>query len=234
MRAKKPIIKKVVCLTVLAAMLIGSAVSVFAKGKDAYVQGYEKDVREVTDITPGGIYIYCNFNSYYTPEQMTLLYSIIDASGITNDMSKYDKAVALNNAVDAVLTCDVDQSAPFCDGLIAVQMGGRGVCEVYANLYQTVCQAVGIDCQQVCGIAQGRRHRWNVLMIDGVEYYNDPAGNDSSNNAYLMWPTSMWQERCRTATPQGDAEIYFPKEFRTVRNYSPADASTFNITCEKD
>lgn len=194
---------------------------------------YAKVIQEVSGITPGGVYVYGGWATLYTSEQIALMYSLIDSAGITNEMPKYDKAVALNNAVCAALTYDVTQASQFSDGLYSVQMGGRGYCEHFADLYQTLCQAVGIDCAVIVGVTGGAGHAWNVLSIDGKEYFVDPTWNDKSNNAYLMAEQNFADHEkilCRSTDPYEVTKWYFfPTEYRTIRNYGPEDAPKFNI-----
>lgn len=194
---------------------------------------YAKVIQEVSGITPGGIYVYGDWSILYTPEQIALIYSLIDSAGITNEMPKYDKAVALNDAVCAALTYEITQFSLSGDGIYAVQMGGRGVCENFADLYQTLCQAVGIDCAVIVGVAGGIGHDWNVLSIDGKEYFVDPTWNDKSDNAYLMAEQNFADHErilCRSTDPYEVTKWYFvPAEYRTIRNYGPEDAPKFNI-----
>lgn len=253
---------KLICLIACLAMLIDSTVCVSAEentvlywkadgtyamipesevpavgsnGLPLYRKEYQKTVVEVSGITPGGVYIYGNWATLYTPEQIALIHSLIDSAGITNEMSKCDKAVALNNAVCAALTYDIKQYSQFGDGLYAVQMGGRGVCEHYADLYQTLCQAVGIDCQQIFGWSKengalGAPHAWNVMSIDGKEYFVDPTWNDGSNNAYLMAEQDFADRKVKCRSTDEEAKwCIFPVEYRTIRNYSPEDAPRFNL-----
>lgn len=260
MKTKRTIFKKIVCLMALTAMVAGSTLTASAEGgvvtyykadgtvtfvsEDAvpavgsnglpvWRREYQKAASEVTGITPGGIYIYGNWGNIYTPEQIALLYSIIDASGITNEMSKYDKAVLLNNAECVMLYYSDTQMAPFGDGLIAVQMGAGALCGEYADLYQTLCQAVGIDCEIAYGTSEnaGLGHAWNLLSIDGKEYYTDVQVNDSYGNLYLMRETPIHHESARSTTPEGAALINpYPMELRMldVRNYGQQDAAKFN------
>lgn len=135
---KMSIRAKLICLTALFIMLIGSTLTVSAEekgfdegkgyrymdstGTRVYVpvmpvtdeNGLPVDYCEsnrayyaVQDLTPNGIYLYwpkdadgsCND---YTPEQYALLKAAIDAAGITNEMSQYDKCVAINNYICSV------------------------------------------------------------------------------------------------------------------------------------
>ena len=52
-----------------------------------------------------------------------------------------------------------------------------GVCESYAEAFQTLCNAVGIECTGVIGTAGGG-HKWNAVKIDGNWYQCDPTFDD--------------------------------------------------------
>lgn len=261
MKTKRTIFKRIICLMALTAMVAGSTLTASAEegvtvywkadgtytfvsdsavpavgtnGLPLYHKEYSKSVVEVSSVTPGGIYVYGVWDDIYTPEQVALLYSIIDASGITNEMSKYDKAVLLNNAECAVLYYKDGQKSMFGDGLYCVQMGGGATCQGYTDLYQTLCQAVGIDCQVIYGASERNvGHAWNLLSINGKEYYNDVTNNDAHGNAYLMWETPFpHREIARSTNPEQMALINpYPMELRMldVRNYGPEDAASINI-----
>lgn len=205
-------------------------------GLPTYIMEYSNSVKEVYALTPNGVYIYDgDWSGFYTPEQIALLYAAIDAAGITNGMSKYDKAVAINNWVCAAMTYDHDgagsgTTAPHQDGLIAIQMGGKGVCGEYADLFKTMCQAVGVDCDKVCGFLDSdvlSPHAWDVVSINGKEYFVDPTWNDTENNPnrYLMSETPFggrkeWYRQSANANEQIAAwfRIEMPK-----RNWTPED-----------
>lgn len=163
-------------------------------------------VLEMSGITPGGVPVYGYFYKLYTPEQVALLYNAIDAAGITNEMSQYDKCVAINNYVCAVMTYgqpapDPSISGPAAleqDGLKALQRGGIGVCGHYTDLYQTMCEAIGITCRRALGTANNGQatgsHGWNEVVIDGKVYYVDSTWNDTpAGNRYLMSET-LWSD----------------------------------------
>lgn len=55
-----------------------------------------------------------------------------------------------------------------------------GVCESYAEAFQTLCFAVGINCTGIEGYA-GEEHKWNAVCLDGEWYmcditFDDPIG----------------------------------------------------------
>ena len=100
-----------------------------------------------------------------------------------------------------------------------------GVCESYAEAFQTLCNAVGINCTGIVGIANGGNHKWNAVKLDGDWYqcditFDDPVGG-SPNDAYHYyfnltdnemkelhhtWQKSNWEEyfsACRFPTCNG-------------------------------
>ncbi|MBR2407023.1 MAG: bacterial Ig-like domain-containing protein [Clostridia bacterium] len=60
-------------------------------------------------------------------------------------------------------------------------VNGYGVCESYAEAFQTLCNAVGIVCSSVAGDAGGP-HKWNIVQIDGEWYQCDPTFDDPSGS----------------------------------------------------
>lgn len=259
MKAKAKWRTKLICLIACLAMLIGSTLCVSAEGhtyryvKDgpesrtfeprtgpipalgdnglpAYYDARRALVTETCGTTPGGVYVYWYPNELYTDEQIALLYGAIDAAGITNEMSKYDKAVAINNYVCSVLAYDAARGSriPYADGLIALQMGGSAICSVYADLYQTMCVTVGIECAVVSGKTGEESHAWNAVYIDGREYFVDPTWNDTVNspNRYLMsetgWPDHEFHYYEWQVENEADA---FIRQSRALYrcNYRPDD-----------
>ena len=53
-----------------------------------------------------------------------------------------------------------------------------GVCEAYAEAFQTLCYAVGINCTGVVGKANGGGHKWNAVELDGEWYICDVTWDD--------------------------------------------------------
>ncbi len=74
---------------------------------------------------------------------------------------------------------------------------GYGVCESYAEAFQTLCGAVGVLCTGVVGDAGGG-HKWNAVKIDNEWYmcditFDDPLGNDPEDvYHYYFNQTSQW------------------------------------------
>lgn len=53
-----------------------------------------------------------------------------------------------------------------------------GVCEAYAEAFQTLCYAVGINCTGVVGTVEGGGHKWNAVQLDGEWYQCDATFDD--------------------------------------------------------
>lgn len=142
--------------------------------------------------TPKGLEIWCaswdvegNWPDY--------LITAYDNTGITNDMSDYDKAVAINNyickVVDFAYENGVDDRAAYS----ACLEYGKAICVGYSHAFDTLCTMAGVYSNQVVGLAAGGSHAWNYVLIDGTKYWVDPTWNDESNNAYLM-STTLWSD----------------------------------------
>ncbi len=57
----------------------------------------------------------------------------------------------------------------------------HGVCEAYAEAFQVLCLAVGINCTGVEGTVDGGGHKWNAVQLEGQWYqcdvtFDDPIG----------------------------------------------------------
>lgn len=261
MKSKAKWRTKIICLIACLVMLVGSTVCVSAEentyryvkdgpesrtyeprtgpipalgdnGLPVYYEARRSLVTETCGTTPGGVYVYWYPNELYTDEQIALLYAAIDAAGITNEMSKYDKAVAINNYVCSALTYDMARGSriPYADGLIALQMGGSAICEIYADLYETMCVTVGIECDIVHGITHGNvAHAWNAVYIDGKEYFVDATWNDTGDgpmDEYLMSETN-WPDHefvSYTWQTENEADAFIRQNRALYRcNYGPDD-----------
>lgn len=124
------------------------------------------------------------------PDYMIAAY---DATGVTSDMSDYDKAVAINNyickTVDYAYENGVDDRAGYC----ACLSYGKAICIGYAHAFDCLCTMSGIYSNQVGGLAGGATHSWNYVLIGDTKYWVDCTWNDGSNNAYLM-STTLWAD----------------------------------------
>lgn len=171
-----------------------------------------------TQVTPNGTYIYAEYFADAAEAKIfhiaskpwpDIMLNAIDAAGITNDMSDYDKCVAINNYICNTLEYGSDGDDYRGDhigvDLENTLINKKGVCKDYANLFQNMCYMVGVDCDCVGGWAtndNGRGpHDWNRVFIDGTAYYVDSTWNDTEYhpNRYFM-STTIWPTHEMTGT----------------------------------
>lgn len=142
-------------------------------------------------ISPKGLQVWClkGDEGDTWPDYLIAAY---DATGITNDMSDYQKAVAINNYICSVVSYEdlVEGDTPAkisCECLI----DGKANCKGYAHAFDMLCSIAGIGSNCVYGESikpsgETALHEWNYVYADGVKYWIDVCWNDSTNNAYLM------------------------------------------------
>lgn len=119
------------------------------------------------------------------------LISAYDATGITNDMSDYDKAVAINNYVCQTLSYEDLLNGDTPEKITwECLIKGKANCQGYAQAFDCLCSMAGIGSNCVYG--EGTTpdgvvlHAWNYVYADGTKYWVDVCWNDSTGNAYLM------------------------------------------------
>ncbi|MBP3435963.1 MAG: hypothetical protein J6K62_06540 [Clostridia bacterium] len=100
-----------------------------------------------------------------------------------------------------------------------------GVCESYSEAFQTLCQAVGINCTGIVGTAGGG-HKWNAVQLDGEWYqcditFDDPIGGEQGA-AYHYYFNRTSEEmtemnhdwsNCDWPVPECDATKYAYKNY---------------------
>lgn len=110
--------------------------------------------------------------------------------------SEYDKLYAISQWVSRNFYYDYDASESSVTqeniAISSVLETRRTVCLGFANLYAALCQAQGIDCRVVHGVAaavgtfdatngEGEIHEWNVAIIDGKTIWVDSLWNTSNS-----------------------------------------------------
>lgn len=56
---------------------------------------------------------------------------------------------------------------------------GLAVCEGYSELFQYLCNQLGLNCIVVSGISENQNHQWNILWINNTPVNVDPTWNDN-------------------------------------------------------
>lgn len=64
---------------------------------------------------------------------------------------------------------------------------GKSVCEGYARAVELLLSLADMDCALIRGGAEGERHMWNVVQVDGEWYHLDPTGNDNSDQGNYFY-----------------------------------------------
>lgn len=211
--------KKKLMTLITSAMVM---VMAFSMGITAYAAGDQSSYGRIpVAVTPGGVFVYgCYYNDFvkypiYTVDFPMEYLLAIDAAGITNEMSDYEKCVRVNDylcrafeygftempsphmvvGADGVTTIIGDNRAGGL-GTDLLQYG-KGVCSGYSDAFQTMTSMLGIK-SYVYG-SFNLNHGWNAVDIDGVRYFVDVTWNDNEirPNAYLM-STELWADHNAT------------------------------------
>lgn len=85
-------------------------------------------------------------------------------SGISEEMSDYEKALYLYDAIIDSVEYDLD--APYNQSLYSAALG-KSVCKGYACAYQYLCNMLGLSCISLHGTLEGQEHAWNMILLDG-------------------------------------------------------------------
>lgn len=146
--------------------------------------------------TSGGAGIYTNAENDRSRDYVV---DALNDAGIDNRMNDLDKIQAINTYLCEKLEY-ADYAAeegfsykedwlPFTDYCL---MADSAVCAGYAEAFQSMCIACGIECYYVTGYTyqgndtEGVYHAWNRVVTGERSYYIDTCWNDSSNNAYFL------------------------------------------------
>ncbi len=122
-------------------------------------------------------------------------------SGINNDMSAYEKEKILHDRL--LNQCTYAESiGSMADGweyftAYGAMINGTAVCEGYSKAMQLLLSRAGVPNYTLRGYADGIRHMWNVVQIDGAWYHLDLTwddGMDVINYEYFNLKTEMIEE----------------------------------------
>lgn len=201
-----------ITFTMIVAMMFSTNITVHAAGTQ-FVEGVIP-----TAVTPGGVIVYgCYYDDFpftiYTLDFPVEYLLAIDAAGITNEMTDYEKCVRINNylcevaeygqadttfltmfTVGDLITLDqflLSLRSTSVSGVGLLQ-NGKAVCSGYADAFQTMTSMLGME--SCIMSSDSLNHSWNVVMADGVPYFVDVTWNDSTGtDNYLMSPV-LWED----------------------------------------
>ena len=115
-------------------------------------------------------------------------------SDVTGTSAKSDRirVLRIRNYVCNKLSYDIN-SVGTVDSSIRTKYAK---CSGYAALFQAMCQAAGITCQQVTGDAGGG-HDWNHVKIGSAWYWIDPTWYDTSgrDSTWSLKSGTVWSGR---------------------------------------
>ena len=103
---------------------------------------------------------------------------------ITEDMSDYDKELAIHDYIVRNVTYDKGELSLFgeagehaADPLGALR-DGECICSGYTTTFQMFMDMLGIPCRSVHASAEGEEHAWNIVQLSGHWYYVDVTWDD--------------------------------------------------------
>lgn len=162
-------------------------------------------------VTDGNAGIYTNESNNRATDYVV---AALNEAGIDCYMNDYDKVLAINNYLCERFTyanyATVDgyvkeNWVPFTDYCLIEGQSGA-VCAGFAEAFQSMCIACGIECYYVTGYTyqgeetEGTYHAWNRVIIGEKSYYIDTCWNDSSQNSYFLsadgWDDHEIEKEC--------------------------------------
>ena len=102
-------------------------------------------------------------------------------SGITPDMTEYEKELYLHDTLAEMVTYRESANAHNAYGAL---VEGVAVCEGYAEAFQYLLHRADIWSYLVIGSSRGEGHSWNMVQIDGAYYHVDLTWNDQDETVY--------------------------------------------------
>lgn len=120
---------------------------------------------------------------------------------ITEDMTDYDKCVAIHDYLSGYVQYDnellaaLNTSFTFDLGITAygAMMNLDTICQGYADAFDMLTSMLGMNCTQIYGTGSGELHNWTMVELDGNWYHVDctfddmfPGNDGTSAKAYLF------------------------------------------------
>lgn len=187
-------------LTALPAHAVNAEKPMLPISKNKAMYGREYVLKSFTS---GGAGIYTNPENDRTRDYVV---AAINETSIDNTMTDYEKVREINNYLCEKLDY-ADYAAqenfsykedwlPFTDYCL---LADSAVCAGYAEAFQSMCCALGIECWYVTGYVyrnnseNGVCHAWNRVVLEEEAYYIDSCWNDSSDNAYFL-AAAGWED----------------------------------------
>lgn len=168
--------------------------------------------------------------------------SIVEARPTTDD--DYITEIYLHDQLTA--RCSYDTTAaegdfedvPHAYTAYGALVKGTAVCEGYAKAMQLLLHSVGIPATLATGTAKenNESHMWNLVTINGENYYLDPTWNDIRDEGQYTFfniTTSMLEASCTPDYPEQLPLCYATMDNAFVRNDTVIDTYERQIIAEK-
>ena len=152
---------------------------------------------------------------------------------ITDDMSDYEKELAIHDYIITNAQYDLDELNTFKTvsedsftpyGLL---IKGKGICLAYTQTFQLFMDMLEIDCITVHSTAyDGEEHAWNMVRLDGYWYHVDVTWDDPiPNRDYPTYTYFNVTDELMAQQHQWDRES-FPKAESKAHSYAAMSAAT--------
>lgn len=161
-------------------------------------------------------------------------------SGITPDMSDYDKAIYLHDKIIEI--CDYDDKASYANTPYGCLVLRKAHCQGYSFTYKYLCSRVGIDCTNAIGFAE-EAHMWNIQKINGKWYHTDVTWDDQRVSDSFRVPLhdyfnafsneiqssrEIYKDNPIPVTTNDSSENYYVKNGKYITNIEDIDGILYN------
>lgn len=75
-------------------------------------------------------------------------------------------------------------------------LNGQGVCSTYSMLFYKMASRLGIQCYICYGYAGGEYHAWNMVVLDGKQYFYDITWFDTLPLPWYLHDPTNWGRSC--------------------------------------
>ncbi len=170
--------------------------------------------------------------------------ALLQKSGARAEMSDYDKALMLHNALAEHIVydeealkayqaaeeiTDADQWEAEMERLEKIYgcvhtaygalVNGRAVCDGYSKAYQYLLYQVGILSHVATGTGNGGGHAWNLVRLDGDWYYTDLTWDDNKDGPVFYGNFNMTTKQSELGTHVITSGLLMPECTDTELNY---------------
>ena len=183
--------------------------------KDDYLERSWTEIRPEAYDTENGIETTLNIKYLCTKEQEEYVDRELKKAThliISNDMSDYDKIIAINKYI--IDRYDYDYNLKSLSVYSALTTS-EAVCQGYSMTAYKMFNYAGIENRIVVGTAKDVAHSWNLVKIDGKWYQIDITNNDSGNpykyflvsDNFLIQNNYIWDNKIYPSAKENYSKI---------------------------